>query len=60
MDRDGLREVERYIQGYLEQPEQAEEVDEIHPASYATLAAEPWNWSPPGLSVSQEMDARRR
>lgn len=59
MDRDGLREVERYIQGYLEQPEQAEEVDEIRPASYATLATEPWDQSP-DLNVFQEMDARSR
>lgn len=35
--------VERYVQGYLEQPEQAEEVDAISSASYAALATEPWD-----------------
>jgi metal-responsive CopG/Arc/MetJ family transcriptional regulator len=37
------REVERYVQGYIDQPEQVEEVDAIRPASYAALAAEPWD-----------------
>lgn len=35
--------VQRYVQGYLEQPEQAEEVDAIGMASYAALAGEPWD-----------------
>jgi len=35
--------VERYVQGYLKHPEQAEEVDAIRAASYAALAEEPWD-----------------
>lgn len=35
--------VQRYVQGYLEQPEQAAEVDAIGAASYAALAGEPWD-----------------
>lgn len=34
--------VERYVQGYLEQPETADEVREASVASYAALAEEPW------------------
>jgi metal-responsive CopG/Arc/MetJ family transcriptional regulator len=37
------KDVERYIKGYIEYPEQAEEVDGIHSASYAALAEEPWD-----------------
>ncbi len=36
------RDVERYIQGYLEQPETADEVREVSTVSYAALAEEPW------------------
>ena len=36
------KDVERYIQGYIEHPERAEEVDAISSASHATLAEEPW------------------
>jgi len=35
--------VERYVQGYLEHPERAEEVEAISSASYAALAEEPWD-----------------
>jgi hypothetical protein len=35
--------VERYVQGYIEHPERAEEVDAISSASHATLAEEPWD-----------------
>jgi metal-responsive CopG/Arc/MetJ family transcriptional regulator len=37
------KDVERYVQGYIEHPEQAEEVDTIRSASYKTLAEEPWD-----------------
>jgi metal-responsive CopG/Arc/MetJ family transcriptional regulator len=37
------KDVERYIKGYLEQPELAEEADAIRSASYSTLATEPWD-----------------
>ena len=37
------KDVERYVKGYLEQPEQAEEVEGIRSASYAALAEEPWD-----------------
>ena len=37
------QDVERYVKGYLEHPEQAEEVDAVRQASYASLAAEPWD-----------------
>lgn len=37
------KDVERYVQGYLKHPEQAEEVDAIRSASYAALAEEPWD-----------------
>jgi metal-responsive CopG/Arc/MetJ family transcriptional regulator len=37
------KDVERYIQGYLEHPERAEEVDAIRSVSYAALAEEPWD-----------------
>jgi len=37
------KDVERYVKGYLEYPEQAEEVDGIRAASYASLAEEPWD-----------------
>ena len=36
------RDVERYVQGYLEQPETAEEVREVSAVSYGALAEEPW------------------
>ncbi len=36
------RDVERYVQGYLEQPETADEVREVSAASHAALAEEPW------------------
>ncbi|HEX4965143.1 MAG TPA: ribbon-helix-helix protein, CopG family [Thermoanaerobaculia bacterium] len=37
------KDVERYVQGYIEHPEHAEEVDAIRSASYAALAEEPWD-----------------
>ena len=37
------KDVERYVQGYIEHPERAEEVDAIRLVSYAALAAEPWD-----------------
>lgn len=37
------KDVERYLQGYIEHPEQAEEVDAIRLMSYAALAQEPWD-----------------
>jgi len=37
------KEVKRYVKGYLEFPEQAEEVDAVRRASYASLIAEPWD-----------------
>lgn len=37
------KDVERYVQGYLEHPERAEEVDAISAASYEALAEEPWD-----------------
>lgn len=37
------KDVERYVKGYLEHPEQAEEVDAVRAASYASLATEPWD-----------------
>lgn len=36
------RDVERYVQGYLEQPETANEIREVSAVSYAALAEEPW------------------
>ena len=36
-------DVERYVQGYREQPETAEEVDAVSAMSYAALAEEPWD-----------------
>jgi metal-responsive CopG/Arc/MetJ family transcriptional regulator len=36
------KDVERYVQGYVEHPEQSDEVDAIRSASYAALAEEPW------------------
>ncbi len=36
------KDVERYIQGYLAQPETADEVREVSAVSYAALAKEPW------------------
>lgn len=37
------KDVERYVQGYIEHPERAEEVDAIRSASYAALSEEPWD-----------------
>jgi metal-responsive CopG/Arc/MetJ family transcriptional regulator len=37
------KDVERYVKGYLEQPEQAAEVEGIRSLSYAALAEEPWD-----------------
>jgi metal-responsive CopG/Arc/MetJ family transcriptional regulator len=37
------KDVERYVKGYLEYPEQAEEVEAIRSVSYAALAEEPWD-----------------
>ena len=37
------RDVERYVQGYLDHPETVEEAREISAASYAALAEEPWD-----------------
>ena len=37
------KDVERYVKGYLEHPEQAEEIDAVRSASSASLAAEPWD-----------------
>ena len=37
------RDVERYVQGYLEQPETADEVREVSAVSSAALAEEPWD-----------------
>ena len=37
------KDVERYVQGYIEHPEQADEVDATRLASYAALAEEPWD-----------------
>ena len=37
------KDVKRYIKGYIEHPEQAEEVEAIRLASYALLAEEPWD-----------------
>ncbi len=37
------KDVERYVQGYLEHPEREEEVDLTRSASYAALAQEPWD-----------------
>ena len=37
------KDVERYVKGYLEQPEQAKEVEEIRSVSYAALAEEHWD-----------------
>ena len=37
------KDVERYVQGYIEHPERAEEVDSISSASYVALAEEPWD-----------------
>jgi metal-responsive CopG/Arc/MetJ family transcriptional regulator len=37
------KDVERYVQGYLEHPEQVAEVEGIRSASYAALAEEPWD-----------------
>lgn len=36
------KDVERYVRGYLEQPESADEVREVSASSYAALAEEPW------------------
>ncbi len=36
-------DVERYVQGYLEQPETSEEVEAVSAVSSATLAEEPWD-----------------
>jgi hypothetical protein len=35
--------VERYVQGYIEHPERAEEVSAIRSVSYVALAEEPWD-----------------
>ena len=37
------KDVERYVKGYLEHPEQAAEVAGNRSASYATLTEEPWD-----------------
>ncbi len=37
------KDVERYAQGYIEQPEREEEVDVIRSTSYPALAEEPWD-----------------
>ena len=37
------RNVERYLQGYLEQPETAAEAREASTVSYTALAEEPWD-----------------
>lgn len=36
------QDVSRYVRGYQEQPETAEEVDAVSASSYAALAEEPW------------------
>ena len=43
LTRQGAHGVERYVQGYIEQPERTEEVDAIRSVSYAALAEEPWD-----------------
>jgi metal-responsive CopG/Arc/MetJ family transcriptional regulator len=40
------KDVDRYVKGYLEQPEQADEGEAIRKASYAALAEEPWTEEP--------------
>ncbi len=42
-DLRGKKNVQRYIQGYLEQPETADEIREVSSASYEALAGEPWD-----------------
>ncbi len=37
------KDVERYVKGYLEHPEQAEEVDAVRAVGSSSLAAEPWD-----------------
>ena len=37
------RDVRRYVQGYLEQPETADEIREVSATSQAALAEEPWD-----------------
>jgi metal-responsive CopG/Arc/MetJ family transcriptional regulator len=37
------KDVERYVQGYIEHPERAEEVDAISSVSHTALAEEPWD-----------------
>jgi metal-responsive CopG/Arc/MetJ family transcriptional regulator len=37
------KNVQRYVQGYLEQPETADEVHETSSASHEVLAGEPWD-----------------
>ncbi len=37
------KDVQRYIQGYLDQPESASEVREASSASYEALVEEPWD-----------------
>jgi len=37
------KDVERYVQGYVEHPEEAGEVEAFRSVSYATLAEEPWD-----------------
>ncbi len=37
------KDVQRYVQGYLDQPESASEVREVSSASYEALAEEPWD-----------------
>ncbi|NJL28201.1 MAG: hypothetical protein HC897_10060 [Thermoanaerobaculia bacterium] len=42
-DLQNRKDVERYVQGYREHPERAEEIEALRSASYATLAEEPWD-----------------
>ncbi len=37
------KDVQRYVQGYLDQPESASEVREASSASYEALVEEPWD-----------------
>jgi hypothetical protein len=41
--RDGQDAIERYAQGYREQPETDEEIAAFHNASAAILARDPWD-----------------
>ena len=37
------KDVQRYVQGYLQHPESADEIREVSAASYAALVEEPWD-----------------